>query len=432
MKKTFCIDTNVFIYDPRAVYSFEDNDVVIPIIVLEELDKLKEHRFDDAGKNARITNRVLDELRHTGDLMKGVRLPGGGTLRIIRSTLSADIPQEFDKNRADNFIISAVLELQKELGEPVRLITKDISMRIKCDALGVKCEDYLKHHIGKSDLIYGGVRVVNTTKANLDEFYRSKGLDVDKLNIDEDLFPNEYVVIKNGHSTSGLSKCVDGTLKPIINVDDVWGLKPRNKEQRFALDALFDDNVKLTTMIGAAGCGKTILALAAGIKQVIEEKKFSKLIVSRPIQPMGRDIGYLPGTKEEKMEPWIQPIMDNLEFLFGSRKRDMVQMYFDQGLIEVEAITYIRGRSIPNAYIIIDEGQNLTPHEVKTVITRVGEGTKIVLTGDIEQVDNPQIDALSNGLTYTAEKFKEHAMAAHIALIKGERSALATLAAEIL
>lgn len=435
MKKTFCIDTNVFLYDPNAIFSFEDNDVIIPFCVLEEIDKQKHRSFDEVGKNARATNRILDELRKQGDLTKGVKLPGGGTLKIAKSVYSSLMPEEADKTLIDNFIISTALELQKKLKNRVRLISKDISMRIKCDMLGVPCDDYLKHRVaGQADLIYSGVRIINTTKQNLDDFFKFKTLDVTKLNIDSPMLPNEYAVIKAIEgSTSGLAKFVNNELRPIIPSDEVWGLKPRNKEQRFALDALFDDNAKLVTLIGRAGCGKTLLALAAGLKQILEDKKFTKLIVTRPIQPMGRDIGFLPGTKEEKMEPWIQPIVDNLEYLFGgSRRNDTLSMYFDSGIIEVEALTYIRGRSIPNAFIIIDESQNLTVHELKTIITRVGEGTKIILTGDIDQIDNNNIDAVSNGLTNAVEKFKTYNIASHITLIKGERSELAALASEIL
>lgn len=435
MKKTFCLDTNILLYDPTAIYAFQDNDVVIPLVVLEELDSIKDKRFDDAGRNARLSNRVLDELRQKGDLMKGVELPGGGKLTIIKSRFNAqDMPMELDKNKIDNIIISVVLELQKESHDKVILITKDIGMRVKCDTLGVACDDYLKHRVaGKTDLIYGGVRVIDATPDSIQKLFQLDAIKLNEIEIDEPLMPNEYVVLKGGGSISGLTKRVGDSLRPIIECNDAWGLKPRNKEQKFALDALLDDNIKLATLIGAAGTGKTLLAISAGLKQVLENKKYNKLIVTRPIQPLGRDIGFLPGTKEEKMEPWVQPIVDNLEHLFSSKKnKDILQMYFDNGLIEVEAITYIRGRSIPNAYIIIDEAQNLTVHELKTIITRVGEGTKIVLTGDIEQIDNDKIDAVSNGLTYAVEKFKKYDISGHITLLKGERSKLASLAAEIL
>lgn len=435
MKKTFCLDTNVFLYDPRAIFSFEDNDIVIPLVVLEEIDRQKNRRFDDAGRNARTTNRILDDLRKEGDLTKGVMLPGGGLIRIVKSRYNANkMPAELDPDVTDNFIISTVLDLADEVKGPVMLITKDISMRIKCDMLGVPCDDYLKHRVaGRTELVYGGLQVVTTTQGCVDMFFNERGIELKDLGQTIDLQPNEFVVLKNGGSSSGLARFQDGVLHPIVKYKDIWGLKPRNKEQQFALDILMDTNISLVSLLGPAGTGKTLLAIAAGIKQVFEDSAYKKLIITRPIQPLGRDIGYLPGTKEEKMAPWVQPVVDNLEHLFGcSKKGDNLDMYFEKGLIEVEAITYIRGRSIPNSFIVIDEAQNLSVHELKTIITRVGEGTKIVLTGDIEQIDNDLIDAVSNGLTYAVEKFKTHDIAGHITMIKGERSSLATLAAEIM
>lgn len=436
MKKIFCLDTNVLLYDPLAFNSFEDNDVVIPMIVLEEIDSVKNKRADEVGRNARLVNRYLDDLRKQGSLLEGVTLPGGGVFRIIRTKSSTSdlIPNDLDKDKADNLIISAAIELQSSTDVKVILITKDISMRIKCDILKVPCDDYLKHRVaGQADGIYGGVRVSVITQNKLNEFYQKGHIEASDIDEHETLVENEYIVLKSGESASGLARFQGGIIKQITQCNEAWGLKPRNKEQKFALDMLTDDNIKLCTLIGQAGTGKTLLTIAAGIKQVLEDKKYSKLIVTRPIQPLGRDIGYLPGTKEEKMEPWVQPIMDNLENLFvGKKARDSLEMYFDQGLIEVEAITYIRGRSISNAYIIIDEAQNLTVHELKTIITRVGDKTKIILTGDIDQIDNDKIDALSNGLTYAVEKFKQFDLSGHITLIKGERSVLASLASQIL
>lgn len=420
-----------------SLFAFEDNDVVIPMIVLEELDHNK-IRSDDVGRNARTTNRLLDDLRKEGSLFDGVKLSSGGTLKITSinfDDIDNVLPLEFDKKKPDNLIIATALWLQSRLETPVQLITKDISMRLKCDALKVSCDDYLKHRIiDTSESIYGGVSVINCTKKLLDAFHRHHELDADDLDVDEPLNPNQFVVLKAHGSGSGLARIIGNKVKAIQNIKNVWGLSPKNKEQQFALNMLMDDNVNFCTLVGQAGGGKTLLAVAAGLQQVLEEKKYTKLIITRPIQPVGRDIGYLPGTKEEKMEPWIQPIKDNLSFLFGANKsgKENTQMYFDAGLIEVEALTYIRGRSIPNAYIIVDEAQNLSVHEVRTIITRAGEGTKIVMTGDIAQIDNEQIDAMSNGLTYAVEKFKGYDIAGHITLIKGERSSLATLAAEIL
>lgn len=429
----------MLLYDPRAIFSFEDNDVVIPLVVLEEIDKLKTQRYDDAGRNARATNRILDELRAKGSLMEGVSLPNGGMLRIVREEYRPNqMPVELDSSKIDNHIIFTALGLASEVDTPVHLITKDISMRLKCDMLGLKCDDYLKHRVASdSDLVYGGLRVISTTPENVNSLFQNKNLPIENLKseLDIDLLPNEFVVLKGGESQSGLTRYHEGTksLNQIVKHRDVWGLEPRNKEQQFALDVLMDSKIDLVSLIGPAGTGKTLLAIAAGIKQVLEDQLYSRLIVTRPIQPVGKDIGYLPGTKEEKMEPWVQPVVDNLQQLFGHNGgHDTLYHYFQKGIIEVEAITYIRGRSIPNAFVIIDEAQNLSVHELKTIITRVGEGTKIVLTGDIDQIDNNLIDAVSNGLTYAVEKFKPYDLAAHITLIKGERSKLASLAATIL
>lgn len=414
---------------------------MIPLVVLEEIDKNKSRR-DDAGRSARAANRALDNLRKKGDLSAGVGLPSGGSVRIIKSKFNGfNMPMELTKESVDNMIISMVKDMQSEMDTPVILITKDISMRVKCDTLGVKCEDYLKHNVVRDTThVYGGLCVIKTHADNVDLCFKQKKIDLSLIEKDDEseftLLPNEFVVLKNGGSQSALCR-YDARKKQLQLIteykDGIWGLKPRNKEQKFALDILLNKDVKLVSLIGPAGTGKTLLATAAGLKQVLEDQQFSKLIVSRPIQPVGRDIGFLPGTKEEKMEPWVQPIMDNLQYLCGrSGKGPNIDMYFEQGLIEVEAITYIRGRSIPNTYMIIDECQNLTPDDVKTIITRVGEGTKIVLTGDIDQIDNGLIDSVSNGLTYAVERFKKHDIAGHISMVKGERSDLATLAASIM
>ncbi len=426
MKKTFCLDTNVLLYDPKAIFSFVDNNVVIPLRVLEELDS-KKVRPDEVGYNARQTNRFLDELRLKGDLSKGVRLDNGGTLQIVAMPeCSDDLPSELVNNN-DNFIISTAKRLQKEAGNPVHLISKDISMRIKCDILGVSCQDYLKHRVaGEVDAVYTGYRTISVTKNQLDQFYMHKSIELPE----HDFFENEFIILSAG-SSSGLARFKNGIVKKIIEVDDVWGVKPRNKEQRFALDILLDPDVKFVSLIGKAGTGKTLLAAAAATQLTLDKKAYQKILMSRPIQPVGKDIGYLPGTKEEKMQPWIQPLMDNLEYLFDNNKGNL-EMYFSNGIYEVEAITYIRGRSIPNSFIIIDESQNLSVDEVKTIMTRVGENTKIVLTGDIDQIDNNLIDAVSNGLTYAVEKFKEFDIAGHITLMKGERSELSKLASQIL
>lgn len=436
MKKIFCIDTNVFLYDAEALFAFDDNDIVIPLVVLEELDK-KKTLNNSVGRNARQTIRYLDELRLTGNLNKGIPTERGGSIKIMSSDYnSALMPIDLDAKNIDNIIISAVQTLKTHHEkDTVRLITKDISLRVKCDMLGVPCEDYLRHKIAsKSEDLYSGVVSVKATKKIIDKIY-SEGVSPDVIGSPE-IFPNEFVLASDNGSNSVLAKYDETTnlVRKINSPKNVWGLKARNKEQRFALDLLFDDDIKLVSLIGRAGTGKTILAVASGLCQVIEDKKFHKLVISRPIQPMGKDLGYLPGTLEEKMHPWIKPVYDNLQFLMGGQKKDDVYLrgLFERGDIEVEAITYIRGRSISNALIIIDEAQNLSVHELKTIITRVGENTKIILTGDIDQIDNTVVDAFSNGLTYAVEKFKTHKIAGHVTLTKGERSELASLATKIL
>jgi len=471
MKKTYVLDTNVLLSDPNSIFSFEDNDLIIPMAVLEELDHHKS-RLDEVGRNARQTSKTLDELRLKGSLVDGVSLQNGATLRIvsINPSILTNLPPELLSSKVDNMIISFMLQLRQENlfnpadnPSPAILVTKDINVRIKCDSLGVKCEDYLKMRVtADAEHFYRGVAVVEIQERRVEQFYRENELTLKSEEIkDNTLYPNQIVVIKNtgqdGKTTkSALTKCVsfDKPLVPIAKIEQAFGLKPRNKEQSFSLDLLFDDSVKLLTLTGPSGTGKTLLAIAAALEQLkgignSDYAKYEKLIVTRPVQPVGKDIGFLPGTLEEKMEPWISPIRDNVNFLMNNRKGNKKRASIDpaksrigdeyylalmqeKGLIEIEAITFIRGRSIPNAYIIIDEAQNLSMHELKTIITRVGDGTKLVLTGDIEQIDNVHVDTFTNGLTYAVEKFKEHSIAGHVNLIKGERSELATLASKIL
>jgi PhoH-like ATPase len=467
MKKTYVLDTNVLLSDPNSIFSFDDNDLIIPMAVLEELDRHKS-RLDEVGRNARQTSKTLDELRLKGSLVDGVSLQNGATLRIvaINPSILTNLPPELESSKVDNMIISFMLQhkLSEELNEESAiLVTKDINVRIKCDSLGIKCEDYLKLRVtADAEHFYRGVAVIEIDENRVDEFYRENQLLLSTEELKDNLlYPNQIVVIKNvgqdGKTTkSALAKCqsIDKPLVPIAKIEQAFGLKPRNKEQAFSLDLLFDDNVKLLTLTGPSGTGKTLLAIAAALEQLkgignSENAKYEKLIVTRPVQPVGKDIGFLPGTLEEKMEPWIAPIRDNVNFLMNSKKGNRKRAASDptksrisdeyylalmqeKGLIEIEAITFIRGRSIPNAYIIIDEAQNLSMHELKTIITRVGDGTKVVLTGDIEQIDNVHVDTFTNGLTYAVEKFKEHSIAGHVNLIKGERSELATLASKIL
>jgi len=442
LKKTFVLDTNVLLYDSESIFSFADNNIVIPLIVLEELDQ-KKSRQDEVGKNCRQTSRHLDKLREKGNLQKGVDLPGAGTIKIISKDQIDKFDDCFlgdmDENKVDNIIIAIAKNLQDNLEEPVVLVTKDINVRVVCDVLDVNCEDYLKHRVASdADTLYSGVQRIDVDQQLVDNFYATKSLEVPESFKEKfQLFSNQFLVLKDQNSGQQSIitrfKSWDKPLVPLIGAKQSWGLIPRNKEQKFALDILFDDNIKLVTLVGKAGTGKTLLAISSALQQTLEpnNQKYRKVVISRPVQPVGKDIGFLPGTLEEKMDPWIAPIKDNLKFLFNNDSFTM-DMYLENEDIEIEAITFIRGRSIANAFIIIDEAQNLTTHELKTIITRVGENTKIILTGDIDQIDNTYVDSVSNGLTYAIEKFKEYPIAAHITLLKGERSELASLGAKIL
>jgi PhoH-like ATPase len=438
MKKIFVIDTNVLLHDPRAIFSFEENDVIVPIVVIEELDKFKKG-IDEIGRNARQVSRILDEFRQKGKLSQGVQLDGGGNLRVELNHQSPQhLPNELIATKADNRILATALNLKHD-NLPVVLVTKDTNLRIKADALGLRAEDYESDTITLDEL-YAGETELSVDPGVIDEFYVEGELPP----ADPKPYPNQFVLIKNSANPSqtALSRYSQqkNALVPIANTKHgVWGITARNKQQQFALDLLLNDDIRLVTLVGRAGTGKTLLALAAGLEKTIENRAFQRLVVSRPVFPLGKDIGFLPGDIEEKLRPWMQPIRDNLDFLMGASavagrakgKKDL-QSLFDLGMIEVEPLTYIRGRSMPNQYLIVDEAQNLTPHEIKTIITRAGEGTKVVLTGDPYQIDNPYIDSSSNGLTFVVDRFKEEPIAGHITLVKGERSDLAELAATLL
>jgi len=438
-KKIYVLDTSVYLTDANSIHSFENNDIVIPLKVLEEIDKHKK-RQDAVGSNARQIIRTLDILRAEGNLHKGVRLDKGKGIVATKTFDPVDLPEGFEARVPDNEIIgTALTEKKNKPKKKVIVVSNDIMMRVKCDAIGLPCEDYNKGQIvNKPTEIYTGFATHLVDEQTIDQFYAGEEIFLDKDDIH--LHANQFLMLvsNTNEKKTALARFYDH-LKPLrringsFNGKGIWGVKPKNKEQSFAADLLMDPNVPIVSLIGKAGSGKTLLALAAGLAQVLEpdQAKYRRLVVSRPVQPVGKDIGYLPGTMEEKMLPWIAPIQDNLRFLMGNDK-ETVQMYVDNGAIEIEALTYIRGRSISNAFIIIDEAQNLTTHELKTIITRVGEGTKIILTGDIEQIDNVYIDATTNGLTYAVEKFKEHDLAGHVSLVKGERSRVASLAAKIL
>ena len=435
MKKTYVLDTNVFLTNYKCLYAYGNNDIVVPLKVLEEIDKHKK-RQDGVGLNARMSIRVLDKLRTRGNLYRGVRIAKGKGILSIRSYDSKLMPADLDLASADNQIIGTAISEKDKLGKrKVIVVTRDINMRVKCDALQVPTEDYVSDQIVRSrNHLYTGLTKHLVDDQIVDHFYSDEEVFLDKEDIK--LMPNQFVMLvsNSNEKKTALAQFLSHT-QPLKQINEykrgVWGLKPRNKEQVFALNLLMNKEIPIVTMIGKAGCGKTLLAIAAGLEQVLEQGEYKKLVVSRPVQPMGKDIGFLPGTLEEKMKPWLLPVQDNLEFLLGDAK-DTMGLMLDQGKIEIEALTYIRGRSISNAYIIVDEAQNLTIHELKTIVTRAGEGTKIILTGDIEQIDNTYLDATSNGLSYAVEKLKQYDLTGHVALEKGERSKIATLAAKVL
>lgn len=445
MKKIFVLDTNVLLHDPQSLFAFEDNEVIIPAVVLEEIDS-KKRLADELGRNARSVSRLLDRMREQGRLHEGIPLSSGGVLKVELNHRSFMRVQEmFGEMSNDNRILAVALNYcmeQEQLAEAERravvLVSKDVLVRIKADVLGLEAQDYLSDRLAPSSDVYAGYLTLYVHPAVIDEFYSYRFLSVGQLQLKDRLKPNEFVILRDemGTSKSALLKVSTDAkrLEPLhLSNEPVWGITARNAQQRMALELLLNDDIPLVTLSGKAGTGKTLLALAAGLLKVEDEHKYKKLLIARPVVPMGKDIGYLPGEKEEKLRPWMQPIYDNLEYLFDTKKAgDIDKILMGMGSIQVEALTYIRGRSIPGQFIIIDEAQNLTKHEVKTIVSRVGEGSKIVLMGDPEQIDHPYLDSASNGLSHIVERFREEAVSGHVTLEKGERSKLAQLAADLL
>jgi PhoH-like ATPase len=442
MKKTFVLDTNVLIHNPKALESFEDNTVVVPLAVIEELDTFKKFQ-DERGRNAREVARMLDDLRQKGKVQEGVALPNGGVLRVETSVLNGELPSSLAHSKVDNYIVGIALAL-KNRGENVRFISKDINVRIKADALGLLAEDFETNKVNIDEL-YSGWATVTVKDAEVDEFYKSGKLSLVPYLEQNALYDNEFLLLKSdiheGKTALAIYKDSLKQAQPLwFKEPEAWGIKALNREQHFALNLLLNDRISMVTLVGSAGTGKTLLALAAGLLKSLDEKKYRRVLVSRPIVPMGKDIGYLPGTKDEKLMNWMQPIFDNLEFILDKGHLqsdsedvdDKVQYLLDSHKLELEALTYIRGRSIPKQFMIIDEAQNLTPHEIKTIVSRAGVGTKIIMTGDPYQIDNPYLDASSNGIVYLAERFKGQEIFGHITLSKSERSPLAALAAKTL
>ena len=439
--KIFILDTNVLLHESTAIYQFQDNLVIIPMIVIEELDTFKKEQ-DETGRNSRQFSRIVDTLRSKGNISKGVRISKEtGFLKVdMENRLESHIAK-FDKKSNDNKILATAIKYREENPKKkVILVSKDINLRIKADLCKIISEDYIHDKIGYDDL-YTGMTVQNVETEVINALYANKKVTKTDWEGMPKLKANQYVLLKNGQNQRGLCR-FDKKMECLVTLripeKGVWSIHPKNLEQKIAFDMLLNEDIKLVSLVGKAGTGKTLLAVAAGLQKSAEEQLYKKLIVSRPIIPMGKDLGYLPGDVNEKMGPWMKPIMDSVDFLLSGDKSDVGgtcvkgSELIEQGLMEIEPLTYIRGRSIPQQFIILDEAQNLTPHEIKTIITRVGDGTKIVLTGDCYQIDNPFLDASSNGLSYVVNKFSDEPIAAHITLIKGERSELAEIASNIL
>lgn len=459
-QKLFILDTNVLVHDPTALFNFKNEMVGIPTIVLEELDKFK-GEMSERGRNAREATRLLDGLREKGSLSEGIPLDNGGTLKVLFVPIDKipRIPFVLDIN--DNKILLTAFFMKQE-GYDVCFITKDINARVKADVLGIYAEDYLKETVSAEEFYKGWMNV----EVPAIELKRDFPSILDKLVDDKALAINEFVLVASQHNQYNyrVFRYLGGRHFKIVHEPLLkWPLKARNPQQLMALDLLLDNTIQFVTLFGPAGTGKTFLALLAGLHKVLGEDEYEKILVSRPVVPLGRDIGYLPGTVEEKLHSWMLPIYDNMEFIMHSSQ---VGQHFEdlddrherrkskkgaprdkqrqngslrpmdelvrQGKLSLEAITYMRGRSIPYQYIIIDEVQNLTPHEVKTLVSRVGEGSKIILAGDPYQIDSPYLDFISNGLVVISERFRGQRLFGTVYLQTSERSELSKLVSELL
>ena len=461
VRKHFVLDTNVLLHDSNAIFKFEEHEVVIPLTVIEELDKFKKNN-DETGRNSRAVIRALDKLRAKGPLFEGVTWnEQGGSIRIDRCDAIAarGLPSALDLQVADNRILAVAHALHAN-GRRTIFISKDINARVKGDALGIPSEDFEHDHVN-TDWLYTGYVLMTVPGAVIDDLYNERQLDLSAIvgrparapNGAElpalDPIPNQFVVLQNedDDSHTGLARILadTGHLIPVTGPrKPVYGVMARNLQQTMALDLLLDDEVRLISLIGPAGTGKTLLALAAGLQKTLKEERYDKLLTARPIMPLGRDIGYLPGDKDEKLSMWMQPVFDNLAYLLSTRgshssgdadsrsAEQRMDQLMTTGKVVLEPLTYIRGRSLPHQFFVVDEAQNLSPHEVKTIVSRVGDGTKIILCGDILQIDNPYLDSASNGLSHLIERMKGQRIAGHVTLTKTERSELASLAAEIL
>lgn len=437
-KKIFVLDTNVILHDSECINQFEENDVVVPITVIEELDNFKKGN-ESVNYHARAFVRKLDTL--SGDLIFNEGVPIGkhkGSISIkLEQTFSDELALSFSASRADHQILNIAHQLEKEHPSEVILVTKDVNLRMKAKAVGLMAQDYKNDHVKDLSVLYKGNRIIEHVDENAvnDLYQKDEGTAADKLPLNTPLYDNEYLIVRNG-SHSGLGR-YNNITKSVHRVEKVnaYGITPRNAEQTFALNALLDDNIKLATVSGKAGTGKTLLALAAAIEC---RKSFQQIFLARPVVPLSnKDIGYLPGDIQSKLNPYMQPLFDNLGVIKNqfdpTDKRYMrIKSMQDEEKLLISPLSYIRGRSLVKIYFIVDEAQNLTPHEIKTIITRAGEGTKMIFTGDIFQIDHPYLDSQSNGLSYLIEKMQGQHLYAHVNLEHGERSELAEIASDLL
>jgi len=441
LQKVYVLDSSVLLHDPNALFQFQDNDVIIPYVVLEEIES-KKRLLENVGRVAREVIRQLDRLRSNGQLSQGVLLPNGGKVRVELNHYSNEIlPVNSDLTLADNRILAVSLNLAREEKRVVVLVTKDIAMRVKADALGIITEDYYNDKVALPPIM-DEILILQIADAEVDALYQNMFIP-----IQVPLLPNRCV-------KAVLS---DGSVLPLVSSPDgkrlvyqlgkshvSWDIRPKNMEQSWALEMLNNPEISLVNLMGPAGTGKTLLALASGLEQTVHKEQYIRMLCARPIVPFGKDIGFLPGEKDQKVRPYMQPIYDNLEYLLRPRKEkerekngesiidSAIDLLIKKRQLEIEVLTYIRGRSIPDQFMIIDEAQNLSAHEVKTIITRAGEGTKIVLCGDPDQIDHPYLDKESNGLAYVASRLNGQSFYGQVRLIHGERSELATRAARLL
>ncbi|MCH9812138.1 PhoH family protein [bacterium] len=432
-RKSCMLDASVLLHDPSAFHHYKMHDIIVPGVVLEELDR-KKSMHGEMGRNARKAMKFIDEQARKGDIQKGVALEKGGMFRILieREVKKDSFISGLSPDRTRHRLLSSAHQL-KELGHDLMLVSKDPVTKIIAETIGVVTTTFHSNQETYEGL-YRGVYTVDVPKTVIDEFYKEGEISIP----DGDYYPNSYLVLKGEENSSAVAKVnvKEKKLVPLLKGrQNVWGVKPRNVEQKCALDLLLRDEVKLVSFIGNAGTGKTLLALAAGLQKVFDDNVYNRVIIARSIMPLGKDIGFLPGSKEEKLQSWLAPFFDNLDFICesgGEDGQETKKWILESNKFQVEAITYMRGRSFSNAYIIIDEAQNLTPHELKTLISRVGENTKIVILGDPTQIDNPYLVRDSNGLVYTVGKMKHHGLFGSIYFQHTERSKLAALAAEVL